>query len=146
MRKMHNKDKEKVNPLGREDPEFKFDVGTVIFIIIGLIISWINMLIILYYQLNNYPSITKIMAYLTIIFTIIIPGVIIGIKNRYWGYGYLVGFSVAGIPFMIIMDLFIGGYTFVTALFIFIIMWLIFWRVWRAISKIKTSSMNSIKQ
>ncbi|TFG25815.1 MAG: hypothetical protein EU532_11295 [Promethearchaeota archaeon] len=139
---MQNKEEKKVNPLGRQDPEFKFDIGTAIFIGIGVLISWINMLLILNYQLQNVPSITKIMAYLSIIFTIIIPGVIIGIKNRFWGYGYILGFSIAGIPFLIMVDLFIGGYTFVTALFIFIIMWLIFWKVWRSISKINTSSEN----
>lgn len=130
-------DKQKINPLGKEDPEFKIDVGTIIFTIIGAIVSWINMLMILVYQLGSYESIVKILAYLSIIFTIIIPGVIIGIKNRFWGYGYLLGFALAGIPFIFIVDLFIGGYTFVTALFIFIIMWLIFWKVWRSLAMIK---------
>ncbi len=134
---MLTKDNKKVNPVGKEDPEFKIDIGTVLFIIIGLVTSWLNMLMILHYQINDYPSITKIMAYLSIIFTIIIPGVVIGIKNRFWGYGYIFGFSIAGIPFIIGVDLFIGGYTFVTALFIFIIMWLIFWKVWRSLAMIK---------
>ena len=101
---MQNKDKEKtVSPLGKVEPEFKFDVGTVVFMIIGSIVSWLNMLVI-------YASM-EIIAYLSIIFTTIIPGVIIALKKRFWGYGYLFGFSVAGIPFMIIVDLFIGGYT-----------------------------------
>lgn len=134
---MPNEDKEKINPLGKEDPEFKIDIGTIIFTIIGSIVSWINMLMILFYQLGAYESIVKIMAYLSIIFTIIIPGIIIGIKNRFWGYGYLLGFAFAGIPFLFIVDLFIGGYTFVTALFIFIIIWLIFWKVWRSLAAIK---------
>ncbi|MFX1340482.1 MAG: hypothetical protein ACFFDK_17875 [Promethearchaeota archaeon] len=134
---MQIKSNKKVNPLGRQDPEFKFDVGTAIFIAIGIIVSWINMLLILHYQLQEVPSITKIMAYLSIIFTTIIPGIIIGIKNRFWGYGYLLGFALAGIPFLFLVDLFIGGYTFVTALFIFTIMWLIFWKVWRSLAMIK---------
>jgi hypothetical protein len=124
-------DTRNVNPLGKKDPEFRFGIGTMIFLIIGATTSWINMLIIL----NS----MEIWAYLSIIFTTIIPAVIIGIKNRYWGYGYIFGFSLAGIPFMII-DLFIGGYTFATALFIFIIMYLIFWKTWRAISRIKNTS------
>jgi len=95
------------------------------------------MLMILVYQLGEYESIVKIMAYLSIMFTIIIPGVIIGLKNRFWGYGFILGFAFAGIPFMFVMDLFIGGYTFVTALFIFIIIWLIFWKVWRSLAMIK---------
>ena len=137
MLKMANEDTQKINPLGKEDPEFKIDIGTIIFTIIGSLVSWLNMLLILVYQLGEYESIVKIMAYLSIIFTTIIPGVIIGIKNRFWGYGYLLGFALAGIPFMFVMDLFIGGYTFVTALFIFIIIWLIFWKVWRSLAMIK---------
>ena len=134
---MPNEDTQKINPLGKEDPEFKIDIGTIIFTLIGSLVSWINMLMILVYQLGEYESIVKIMAYLSIMFTIIIPGVIIGMKNRFWGYGYLLGFAIAGIPFMFVIDLFIGGYTFVTALFIFIIIWLIFWKVWRSIAMIK---------
>ena len=134
---MPNEDTQKINPLGKEDPEFKIDIGTIIFTLIGSIVSWINMLMILVYQLGEYESIVKIMAYLSIMFTIIIPGVIIGLKNRFWGYGFILGFAFAGIPFMFVMDLFIGGYTFVTALFIFIIIWLIFWKVWRSLAMIK---------
>lgn len=134
---MPNEDTQKINPLGKEDPEFKIDIGTIIFTLIGSLVSWINMLMILVYQLGEYESIVKILAYLSIMFTIIIPGVIIGIKNRFWGYGYLLGFALAGIPFMFVIDLFIGGYTFVTALFIFIIIWLIFWKVWRSLAMIK---------
>ena len=134
---MPNEDTQKINPLGKEDPEFKIDIGTIIFTIIGSLVSWLNMLMILVYQLGEYESIVKILAYLSIMFTIIIPGVIIGIKNRFWGYGYLLGFAIAGIPFMFVIDLFIGGYTFVTALFIFIIIWLIFWKVWRSLAMIK---------
>ncbi|MFX1470857.1 MAG: hypothetical protein ACFFB8_19630 [Promethearchaeota archaeon] len=119
----------KEQTVGRPEPEFKIDIGTIIWIIIGFITSWLNMLIIL--------DSMEIWSYLTIIFTTIIPTVVIGLKNRYWGYGYLFGFSVAGIPFLIIVDLFIGGYTFATSLFIFIILWLIFWKGWRAISSIK---------
>lgn len=134
---MPNEDTQKINPLGKEDPEFKIDIGTIIFTLIGSLISWLNMLLILVYQLGEYESIVRIMAYLSIMFTIIIPGVIIGLKNRFWGYGYLLGFALAGIPFMFVIDLFIGGYTFVTALFIFIIIWLIFWKVWRSLAMIK---------
>lgn len=123
-----NEKTEKKNPLGKEEPEFKIDIGTIILFGIGSISSWINMLIIL--------NAMEIWAYLSIIFTTIIPGIIIGLKNRYWAYGYLLGFSVAGIPFAFI-DIFVGGYTFATALFIFIILYLIFFKTWRSISKIK---------
>jgi hypothetical protein len=115
--------------VGRQEPELKFDVLTVVFMIIGFIVSWINMAIIL--------DSMEIWSYLSIIFTTIIPGISIALKNRYWGYGYLIGFAIAGIPFIFIMDLFIGGYTFVTTIFIFVILWLIFWKAWRSISSIK---------
>lgn len=122
------KTSEKINPLGKEEPEFKIDLGSFIFLGIGSVVSWINMLLIF----NS----MEVWSYLTIIFTTIAPGIIIGLKNRYWAYGYLLGFSIAGIPF-IFVDLFIGGYTFATALFIFIILYLIFFKTWRSISAIK---------
>jgi len=115
--------------VGRPEPEFKIDFVTIIWTIIGFIVSWTNMLIIL--------DSMEIWAYLSIIFTVIIPTVIIGLKNRYWSYGYMLGFSIAGIPFLFIMDPFIGGYTFATSLFIFIILWIIFWKTWRSLSSIK---------
>ena len=83
------------------------------------------------------PSSIEVLALLSIVLTTMAPAVLIGLKNRYWAYGYLIGFSVAGIPFLVFVDLFIGGYTFATSLFIFIILWLIFWKTWRSISKIK---------
>ncbi|MHA1804546.1 MAG: hypothetical protein ACTSU4_08415 [Promethearchaeota archaeon] len=95
----------------------------IFFLIIGTIISWINMVLILRSM--------KVWAYLTIIFTTIMPCVGIGLKNRRWAYGYMAGFSLAGIPFMVFVDLFIGGYTSITTFFIFLIIWLIFWKIWR---------------
>lgn len=121
--------KSKEQTVGRPEPEFKFDIGILVWIIIGFIVSWWNMSLML--------DSMEIWSYLTIIFTTIIPTVIIALKNRLWGYGFLAGFIFAGIPFLIIVDLFIGGYTFATALFIFIILWLIFWRAWRSLSSIK---------
>ncbi len=115
--------------VGRPEPEFKIDFVTIIWIIVGFIVSWVNMVIILEYM--------EIWSYLTIIFTTILPTVIIGLKNRFWGYGYLLGFTIAGIPFLFLGDPFIGGYTSITSLFIFIILWLIFWKAWRSLSSIK---------
>ena len=115
--------------VGRPEPEFKFDLGTVVFIIIGFITSWVNMLII-------FDSM-QVAAYLSVIFTAMIPGIIIAVKNRFWGYGYMFGFTIAGIPFFLIKDVFIGGYTFATAAFLFIIMWLVFWKTWRSLGSIK---------
>jgi ABC-type glucose/galactose transport system permease subunit len=123
----------KEQTVGRPEPEFKFGIGTVVWIVVGFFVSWVNMLIIL--------NTMQIWSYLTIIFTTIIPGVIIGLKDRYWGYGYMGGFAIAGIPFAFFNPahgyLFVGGYTFATALFIFIIILLIFWTGWRSISAIK---------
>lgn len=121
--------KRKEQTVGRPEPEFKFTIVTVIWIVIGFISSWINMIVIL--------DSMEIWSYLSIIFATIIPGVIIGLKDRYWGYGYMLGFAIAGIPFLIIVDLFIGGYVFATTLFIFIIIMLIFWLGWRSIGAIK---------
>jgi len=123
----------KEQTVGRPEPEFKIDIFTVFWLIIGFIVSWLNMWVIL--------DSMEIWSYLTIIFTTIIPTVIIALKNRVWGYGYLIGFSIAGIPFSFLKppygDLFIGWYTFATSLFIFVILWLIFWKAWRSLSSIK---------
>ncbi|MFW9882262.1 MAG: hypothetical protein ACFFG0_55070 [Candidatus Thorarchaeota archaeon] len=121
--------KRKEQTVGRPEPEFKITIYTVIWIVVGFITSWINMMIIL--------DSMEIWSYLSVIFTTIIPGVIIGLKDRYWGYGYMIGFTIAGIPFLIIVDLFVGGYVFATTLFIFIIVMLIFWLGWRSIGAIK---------
>lgn len=115
----------------KEKYQFKITVATIMFTIIGSITSWINMIII--------KNSMEVWAYLSIIFTTIIPCVLIGLKNRSWTYGYILGFSVAGLPFMLIVDLFIGGYTFFTTFFIFIIIWLIFWKTWRSLEGIKHS-------
>ncbi|NHJ24440.1 MAG: hypothetical protein EAX89_07695 [Candidatus Lokiarchaeota archaeon] len=119
--------------VGRPEPEFKIDIFTFLFAAIGFVISWVNMILIF----NASPE-YEILAFLSIILTTMIPGVIIAIKNRYWGYGYLIGFCIAGIPFSLMIDGFIGGYTFFTTIFIFIILWLIFWKTWRTLSAIKT--------
>jgi len=123
----------KEQTVGRPEPEFKIDIFSVIWVIVGFTVSWLNMVVIL--------DSMEIWSYLTIIFTTIIPTVIIALKNRVWGYGYLFGFAIAGIPFSFFKppygDLFIGWYTFATSLFIFVILWLIFWKAWRSLSSIK---------
>ena len=113
------------------EKELKLDIWTFSFTAIGFVASWFNMLFIL-----DAPLIIEVLAFLSIILTTMIPGIIIALINRYWGYGYLIGFATAGIPFLIMIDLFIGGYTFATTIFIFIILWLIFWKTWRSLSSI----------
>ncbi|TXT62745.1 MAG: conserved membrane protein of unknown function [Promethearchaeota archaeon] len=122
------------------EPEFKLDIGTGVFAIIGFITSWINMVLIHDAQSANIHEQLKIFWYFTIIFTTIIPTIGIGLKNRLWGYGYILGFATAGIPFAIIEELFIGGYTFATTLFIFAILWIIFWKAWRSLKSIEMVS------
>lgn len=120
----------KKNPTPMEERQkIKITYKMIIFFILGGCVSWINMWFILIFM--------EIWSYLSIIFTTIIPCVGIGLKNRLWAYSYILGFSIAGIPFMIFMDLFIGGYTFITTFLIFIIIWLIFWKAWRTIGSIK---------
>ena len=122
------------NSKKKDEPKFRFNLPLIIIAVVGFIVSWLNML-----WINNAPSSIEVLAFLSIILTTMIPAVLVGLKNRYWAYAYLVGFSMAGIPFLIIIDLFIGGYTFAVSIFIFIILWLIFWKTWRSISSIKMS-------
>ena len=121
----------------KEEQDLSINLWTLIFVIIGFIGSWVNMTFI-----QDAPSSIEVLAFLSIIFTTMIPGIIIALVNRYWGYGYLIGFASAGVPFLIIVDLFIGGYTFATTIFIFIILWLIFWKAWRSLSSIKTGFLQ----
>ncbi|NVM17747.1 MAG: hypothetical protein HWN80_08520 [Candidatus Lokiarchaeota archaeon] len=121
----------------KAEKELKLDFWTFIITTIGFIASWFNMIFIL-----DAPRTIEVLAFLSIILTTMIPGVVIALINRYWGYGYLIGFASAGIPFLIMVDLFIGGYTFATTVFIFIILWLIFWKAWRSLSSIKTSDIK----
>lgn len=130
-------DIEKKQSIRSSEPDFKVDYKTLLWSFVGFVISWFNMIII-----NDSPRSVEVLAFLSIILTTFIPAIIISLKNRYWGYGYMIGFSIAGIFFMILMDPFIGGYTFFTALFIFIIMLLIFWKTWRTLSAIKTNVQN----
>ncbi len=122
----------------REEPEFKIDSITFVFSIIGFSVAWINM-----YLMTITPKMgseiwnTTVLAYLSIIFTTTIPCIIIGLKNRIWAYGYVIGFAGAGIPFAF-NEIFIGLYTFSVTLLIFAIMYLIFWKAWRSLSSIKT--------
>ncbi|TFG25827.1 MAG: hypothetical protein EU533_00615 [Promethearchaeota archaeon] len=90
--------------------------------------------------INMAPASIEVIAFLSIIATTFIPAIIISLKNRYWAYGYMLGFALAGIPYFIFKDVFIGGYTVATAFFIFLIMWLIFWKTWRTLSAIKTEN------
>ena len=130
---MSARDEEHIRMKERTDGELKLNIWTLVFAGIGFIASWFNMMFIL-----DAPRTIEVLAFLSIILTTMIPGIIIALINRYWGYGYLIGFASAGIPFLLMIDLFIGGYTFATTVFIFIILWLIFWKTWRSLSSIKT--------
>lgn len=125
------------NDRDKAEKDLRLNIWTFCFVLIGFIASWVNMT-----YIQNAPRSIEVLAFLSIIFTTMIPGIIIALVNRYWGYGYLIGFASAGIPFLIIVDLFIGGYTFATTLFIFIILWLIFWKAWRSLSSIRTGSLE----
>ncbi len=125
------------NGRDKAEKDLRLNIWTFSFVIIGFIASWVNMT-----YIQDAPRSIEVLAFLSIIFTTMVPGIIIALVNRYWGYGYLIGFAIAGIPFLIIVDLFIGGYTFATTLFIFIILWLIFWKAWRSLSSIRTGSLE----
>ena len=125
------------NDRDKAETDLSINVWTFSFVLIGFVASWVNMT-----YIQDAPRSIEVLAFLSVIFTTMIPGIIIALINRYWGYGYLIGFASAGIPFLIIVDLFIGGYTFATTLFIFIILWLIFWKAWRSLSSIRTSSLG----
>ena len=119
--------------MGNEEPDLKLDYKSFLFYIVGFIVSWINMDLI-----NISPPSIEVLAFLSVILTTFIPAIIVSLIHRYWAYGYMLGFASAGIPYFFLEDIFIGGYTVATAIFIFLIMWLIFWKTWRTLSAIKT--------
>ncbi len=125
------------NDRDKAEKDLRINIWTLLFVIIGFVASWVNMT-----YIQDAPRSIEVLAFLSIIFTTMIPGIIIALVNRYWGYGYLIGFAIAGIPFLLIVDLFIGGYTFATTVFIFIILWLIFWKTWRSLSSIRAGSLE----
>jgi hypothetical protein len=132
-----------ISPSKKEKADLKFDYKAIIFAIIGFIVSWINMeyINITQHQFNSEAYIPlQALAFLSVILTTFIPAIIISLIHRYWAYGYMIGFALAGIPYFVFKDVFIGGYTLATALFIFLIMWLIFWKTWRTLSAIKTQN------
>ncbi|MHA1319388.1 MAG: hypothetical protein ACTSQ1_06175 [Promethearchaeota archaeon] len=134
---MQKKTESNRNDGDKAQKDLSLNVSTFLFVVIGFVVSWVNMTFI-----QDAPRSIEVLAFLSIIFTAMVLGIIIALINRYWGYGYLIGFASAGIPFLIIVDLFIGGYTFATTLFIFIILWLIFWKTWRSLSSIRTGSFE----
>ena len=134
---MQTKPESNRNERDKAEKDLSLNIWTFSFVIIGFIASWVNMT-----YIQDAPRSIEVLAFLSIIFTTMVPGIIIALVNRYWGYGYLIGFAIAGIPFLIIVDLFIGGYTFATTVFIFIILWLIFWKAWRSLSSIRTGSLE----
>ena len=125
------------NDRDKAEKDLRINIWTLLFVIIGFVASWVNMT-----YIQDAPRSIEVLAFLSIIFTTMIPGIIIALVNRYWGYGYLIGFAIAGIPFLLVVDLFIGGYTFATTVFIFIILWLIFWKTWRSLSSIRAGSLE----
>ena len=97
---MNEKDEKQIGMREKKEKELKLDFWTFVFASIGFIASWINMVFIL-----EAPLTIEVLAFLSIILTTMIPGIVLALINRYWGYGYLIGFASAGIPFLIMIDL-----------------------------------------
>ena len=123
------------NDRDKAEKDLRINIWTLLFVIIGFVASWVNMT-----YIQDAPRSIEVLAFLSIIFTTMIPGIIIALVNRYWGYGYLIGFASAGIPFLIIVDLFIGGYTFATTLLITNLVSKFLCEAWRSLSSIRTGS------
>ncbi len=86
----------------------------------------------------------KVWAYLIIIFLIIIPAVLVGyFLDRENGYAYIFGYIIGGLVGMFTIDLFIGGTSFFSALLIFIVIYLIFWKIWRTIDRVRAGDQET---
>jgi hypothetical protein len=88
------------NDRDKAEKDLSINVWTLLFVVIGFVASWVNMTFI-----QDAPRSIEVLAFLSIIFTTMIPGIVIALINRYWGYGYLIGFAIAGIPLEVIPSL-----------------------------------------
>ncbi|MHA1821336.1 MAG: hypothetical protein ACTSU2_08285 [Promethearchaeota archaeon] len=135
----NNKDNKEVEVITPEMQEQKLappkPIDYWLFILIGLVISLIQ----IYYtkRLEHAPGMWWIWRYLIIIFTVMIPAIYVSVLKRIRGYTYIVGYLLGGLIELLFGDPFIGGYNIVVTLFLFLIIYLIFWKVWRSVAKVK---------
>nr|MDO8112705.1 hypothetical protein [Candidatus Sigynarchaeota archaeon] len=79
----------------------------------------------------------QIMAWLAVIFVLLIPGIWIGVaKHKLYALVYFSGFCAAGIVFMGIPGFLIKGlYVFTVSFFLLILMYLIFFKIWTSMKR-----------
>ena len=68
-------------------------------------------------------------------FLFTIPAIIFSNMKRARGYGFVIGYMSGAIIGSIIWDLFLGIYTSAVAGILFLIMYFIFWKIWRSFTK-----------
>lgn len=123
----------------------------VLFILIGLFLGtfnvWLNWY--MYYCTGNIPCdhllwSAEVFAnderigywgFFIVPFLFTIPAIIFSNMKRARGYGFVIGYMSGGIIGSIIWDLFLGIYTSAVAGILFLIMYFIFWKIWRSFTK-----------
>lgn len=106
-----------------------------LFALIGIAVCAFNVWITI--NTRDEQNMWWIWSYLIIIFLVLIPDIIFAVSKRARGYGYIIGYLIGGAYELIFGDPFIGGYFIVVTIFLFLIVYLIFWKVWRSFSKFK---------
>ena len=71
-------------------------------------------------------------------FLFLIPAIIFSNMKRSRGYGFVIGYVVGGLIGAVIWDIFIGIYTASVAAILFLIVYFIFWKIWRSFTKFKS--------
>jgi len=83
-----------------------------------------------------------IWSFFIVPFLFLIPAIIFSNMKRARGYGYVIGYVTGGL-IGIIWDPFIGIYTATVAGILFLIVYFIFWKIWRSFTKFTYNSKNS---
>jgi hypothetical protein len=71
-------------------------------------------------------------------FLFAIPAIIFSNMKRSRGYAYVLGYAAGGLTGAFIWDIFLGIYNSAVAGILFLIIYFIFWKIWRSFTKFKT--------
>lgn len=118
------------------------------FLSIGIIIGSMNILLmkhvdqdgVIYWKFETSTAIYDmdyIMAYLAVLFVLLIPGIWIGVaKHKLYALTYFGGFSIAGGAFSFALEYIIQGlYVFGMSFVLLLVVYLIFYKMWFSIKK-----------
>ncbi|MHA1683641.1 MAG: hypothetical protein ACTSUE_22065 [Promethearchaeota archaeon] len=115
-----------------------------IYIVLGMVLGVTNILVMhqvkvdgmTYWNFRGYDM-DYIMAYLAVIFILLIPGIWIGVaKHKLYAIAYFSGFSAAGFFFLFVFEFIIQGiYVFWVSSVLLVVVYIVFFRLWIAVKR-----------